>query len=47
MKSRLIAGIAKSDDNTWFFKMTGEANAVAKEAPSFTKLLGSLHAGTP
>jgi len=42
VKTRLVAGIATSDDNTWFFKMTGDADAVGKALPDFTKLVESI-----
>jgi len=43
-KSRLVAGLLSSSDNTWFFKMTGDADSVAKALPDFTRLLASLRA---
>jgi hypothetical protein len=43
-KTRLVAGLLVTDDNTWFFKMTGEAGAVGKALPEFTHLLQSLRA---
>jgi len=43
-KTRLVAGLLVADDNTWFFKMTGEAEAVGKALPEFTHLLQSLRA---
>jgi hypothetical protein len=43
-KSRLVAGsIATPDGNTWFLKLTGDADAVAKAKPDFMTILGSLH----
>ena len=45
VKSRVVAGIAHYQDNSWFFKMTGEAELVAKAAPGFTKLVTSLRPG--
>jgi hypothetical protein len=43
-KSRLVAGyIATPDGNTWFLKLTGDADAVAKARPEFMTILGSLH----
>ncbi len=43
-KTRLVAGIVVSDDNSWFFKMTGDSEAVAKALPDFMHLLQSLRA---
>jgi hypothetical protein len=43
-KSRLVAGILLNNDNSWFFKMTGDAEAVGKALPDFTRLLQSLQA---
>jgi hypothetical protein len=43
-KSRVVAGLVESNDNTWFFKMTGDAQAVGKALPDFMQLLQSLHA---
>jgi hypothetical protein len=43
-RSRLVAGyIATPDGNTWFLKLTGDADAVAKAKPEFMTILGSLH----
>jgi hypothetical protein len=43
-KSRLVAGyISTPDGNTWFLKLTGDADAVAKAKPEFMTILGSLH----
>jgi hypothetical protein len=42
-KSRVVAGLLESNDNTWFFKMTGEAQAVGRAMPQFMMLLQSLH----
>lgn len=43
-KSRLVAGlIATPDGNTWFLKLTGDADPVAKAKPGFTRVLESLH----
>jgi hypothetical protein len=41
-KTRLVAGLLVANDNTWFFKMTGDAEAVGKALPDFTRLLQSL-----
>ena len=44
VKSRMVAGyISTPDGNTWFLKLTGDANAVAKARPDFMTILGSLH----
>ncbi len=44
VKSRMIAGyIATPDGNTWFLKLTGDADPVAKAKPDFMTILGSLH----
>jgi hypothetical protein len=42
-KSRVTAGLLQSNDNTWFFKMSGDADSVAKAMPQFTQMLQSLH----
>lgn len=43
-KSRMVAGyITTPDGNTWFLKMTGDADPVAKARPDFMRLLESLH----
>ncbi len=43
-KSRMVAGyIATPDGNTWFLKLTGDADPVAKAKPDFMTILGSLH----
>jgi hypothetical protein len=43
-RSRLVAGyVATPDGNTWFLKLTGDAEAVAKAKPEFMTILGSLH----
>ena len=43
-RSRLVAGyISTPDGNTWFLKLTGDADAVAKARPEFMTILGSLH----
>jgi hypothetical protein len=41
-RKRLVAGLAESAGNTWFVKMTGEADAVGAARDDFMKLLGSL-----
>lgn len=40
--SRLVAALAESGGNTWFVKMTGDADAVGAARDDFMKLLGSL-----
>jgi hypothetical protein len=42
-KTRTIAGLASIQGDTWFVKMTGDAEAVASARPAFLDLLGSLH----
>ena len=43
-KSRMVAGyISTPDGNTWFIKLTGDADPVAKAKPDFMTILGSLH----
>lgn len=41
-RSRLVAALAESAGNTWFVKMTGDADAVGAAREDFMKLLGSL-----
>jgi hypothetical protein len=41
-RSRLVAGLAESRGETWFVKMTGDADAVGAAREDFMKLLGSL-----
>ncbi len=41
-KTRTVAGLASIQGETWFVKMTGDAEAVASAAPAFLDLLGSL-----
>jgi hypothetical protein len=41
-RSRLVAGLTESAGNTWFVKMTGDADAVGAARDDFMKLLGSL-----
>ena len=41
-KTRTIAGLASLQGDTWFVKMTGDAEAVASARPAFLGLLGSL-----
>ncbi len=40
--SRLVAGLAEVQGNTWFVKLTGDADAVGAARDDFMKLLGSL-----
>ena len=47
VKTRLVVAIAQSDDNSWFFKLTGEATLVGKALPDFTSLVASLRTGNP
>lgn len=42
-KTRTIAGLTSIEGETWFVKMTGDAEAVASARPAFLDLLGSLH----
>ncbi|MBI1752383.1 MAG: hypothetical protein HY014_06995 [Acidobacteria bacterium] len=43
-KSRMVTGtIATPDGNTWFLKLNGDADPVAKAKPDFMTILGSLH----
>jgi hypothetical protein len=41
-RSRLVAALAESAGNTWFVKMTGDADAVGAAREDFMTLLGSL-----
>jgi hypothetical protein len=41
-RSRLVAGLATVEGNTWFVKMTGDAPAVERARPDFLRILGSL-----
>ena len=42
-KSRLVAGyISTPDGNTWFLKLTGDEDPVAKAKPDFLTILGSV-----
>jgi hypothetical protein len=45
-KTRTIAGLASVQGNTWFLKMTGDAETVATAGPAFLDLLGSVHLET-
>ena len=43
-KSRMVAGyVTTPDGNTWFLKLTGDSDPVAKAKPDFMTILGSLH----
>ena len=43
VRSRMIAGyISTPDGNTWFLKLTGDADPVAKAKPDFMTILGSV-----
>lgn len=43
-KSRMVAGLlASNDGNTWFVKMTGDAEPVAKARPDFLRILETLY----
>lgn len=41
-RKRLIAGLTEAAGNTWFVKLTGDADAVGAARDDFMKLLGSL-----
>lgn len=41
-KARLIAGLIKVDDTTWYFKLMGDEKAVGKNKAAFIKLLEGL-----
>jgi len=44
VKSRMVTGLlATADGNTWFFKLMGDADPVAKAKPAFMKYLETLH----
>ncbi len=42
-RSRTIAGFAELQGESWFLKMTGDADAVARARAAFLELLGSIH----
>lgn len=42
-KSGLLAAILPTPAQTWFFKITGPADATAAAKPAFLEFLGSLH----
>lgn len=41
-KTRLVAGMIQVSGTMWFFKLTGDADAVAAAKPAFVKLLEGL-----
>ena len=41
-RSRLVAGLTEATGDTWFVKMTGDADAVGAARHDFMQLLGSL-----
>lgn len=41
-KLRTVAGLTSVEGETWFFKLTGDADAVASVRPAFLDLLGSI-----
>jgi hypothetical protein len=41
-RSRLLAGLTEASGDTWFVKMTGDAEAVGAARDDFMKILGSL-----
>jgi len=41
-RSRVVAGLTESAGNTWFVKLSGDADAVGAARGDFMKLLGSL-----
>jgi hypothetical protein len=41
-RSRLVAGLTENEGNTWFVKLTGDADAVGRVQKDFMQLLGSL-----
>ena len=46
-KSRLVAGMISVSGTTWFFKLMGDAPAVAAARPAFDKLLEGLKRDAP
>ena len=43
-RSRMVTGLlATADGNTWFLKLMGDEEPVAKAKPAFMKYLGTLH----
>jgi hypothetical protein len=41
-RSRVVAGLTEAAGDTWFVKMSGDADAVGAARADFMKLLGSL-----
>src|SRR6266496_1042623 len=41
-RNRLVAGLTEADGDTWFVKITGDADAVTAARADFMRLLGSL-----
>jgi hypothetical protein len=41
-RNRVVAGLIEAEGNTWFVKMSGEADAVGRARTDFMQLLGSL-----
>ena len=41
--TRTVVALVAQSNETWFIKMTGDEAAVAREAPHFQRLLGSIH----
>jgi hypothetical protein len=41
-KTRTVAGLTSAQGDTWFVKMTGDAEAVAAARPAFLEIIGSL-----
>lgn len=47
VKSRVVAGLASAEGNTWFVKMSGDAGPVGAAKPAFIHLLESLRLDGP
>lgn len=43
-KTRVVAGTVSSRGRMWFFKLSGDAEAVAAARPAFTAMLGGIRA---
>lgn len=43
LKTRLVAGVLRAGETTWFFKLMGPQDAVASARPAFVALLKGLH----
>jgi len=41
-KPRVVVGLIKVEETTWYFKLMGDETAVGKSKPAFLKLLGGL-----